>query len=695
MVRKMAYVGFSYLAGMLFASFFSFYALMCVMTLVFIVCAVFYFAKVRHSSGKRRETFDAAILTMLVCAVSASVGIILYSSYDKNVYENVVSYDGKEISFTGEITDLRQYDSGFSLYTAKGEIEGNTKAAVTFFSENDICEISDRICVIGKCEALNDSWKFPEKSYYKSKGIFVKIAEISSLEVQKNNSFTIVSALKDYRDRICTEIRNFLPGQEGAVMLAMLFGDKSELDDSDKICFYRSGIGHIMAVSGAHMVIISGFAMGLLSGLHLGRIEKLILLAFVVLPFAVMVGFTPSVVRSVIMIFIVYSADVFKRQGDTMNSLGIAAIALTLNNPFCVRDPSFLMSFAGVIGIGVIAPAILDAVKTVYKKPDDFTSALVTSFGATLAVYPISVFFFDEMSVVSPLIQILLMPLCTLILFCGAAVLVTGGAVYPLLFIGGSAAHIVLNVCRFFGERPWSYIPLSGKVPKIGVVVIALLAVSAGLLRGRKRCAWAASMGFILMIAAASVERMNLSGSVTAAVIGDDRSSVCIVHDGFKAAVIDLNYGEKCASAAADYLNGYGISTVEAVIFPRGYGDKDLTFSEKLTMFGGFTAVVPTGKYYSECPNGAPIYVTYGKTELDTDYMSAEILSDEVVLLHINGTDILLDSGENTEYKSAINPDISVCYGGYNTNAQGINTEYIAYPDGKYKTEVMSFGSGF
>lgn len=695
MVRKMAYVGFSYFAGMLFASFFSFYALIGVMTLALIVCAVFYFAKVRHSAGKKREMLGAAAVTMLVCTVSASVGIILFSSYDKNVYENVVSYDGREISFTGKITDLKQYDSGFSLYTAKGETESGTKTVVTFFSENDICEISDRICVAGKCEALNDSWKFPEKSYYKAKGIFVKIAEISSLEVQKSNSFTIVSTLKAYRDKICTEIRNFLPGQEGAVVLAMLFGDKSGLDDSDKIYFYRSGIGHIMAVSGAHMVIISGFAMGLLSGLHLGRIEKLIILALVVLPFAVMAGFTPSVVRSVIMIFIVYSADVFKRQGDTMNSLGIAAIALTLNDPFCVRDPSFLMSFAGVIGIGVIAPALLDAVKTVYKKPDDFTSALVTSFGATLAVYPVSVFFFDEMSVVSPLIQILLMPLCTLILFCGAAVLVTGGAFYPLLFIAGSAAHIVLNVCRFFGGQPWSYIPLSGSVPKAGVALTAAIAVTAGLLGGRRRCAWAASMGFVLMIAAASVERMNLSGSVTAAVIGDERSSVCIVHDSFRAAVIDLNYGEKCASAAAGYLNGYGISTVDAVVFPRGYGDKDITFSEKLDMFGKFTAVVPVGKYYSECPNGEPMYISYGKTKLDTDYMSAEILSDEIVLLDLNGTAILIDSSENKELENAAHPDISVYYGGYDTKAQGINTEYITYPDGKYKTEVMSFGSAF
>lgn len=712
MVRKMAYIGFSFIAGMFFASFFSLYIAAAVFGVFAAISAAFF--AVKHK--KRPHKADGQIvMTLAVCLISASVGALRYSIHNTNVYNKTVAFDGQQVSVSGKITECKVLSSGTAIYTVKGKINGGVKATVSFFSDNSSYEISDRADVTGICRRLENSWKFPEKSYYKPKGIYVKLTDITAENFTVNNKFSLQKTLCFYRDSICGKIKNALAEREAAVVLAMVFGEKSGLDDFDKLCFYRSGIGHIMAVSGTHMVLIAGFAIALLSFLPLGSVERFVLLIFVITPFAVMSGLTPSVIRSAVMIFIVYSGTALGRQSDTLNSLGIAALILAGNNPFCIRDPSFLMSFAGVIGISVIAPAISKAVDEIFKTDKTF-DFLIAPLGAAIAVYPASVFFFDELSVVSPIVQILLMPICTLILFCGFAFMVTGGTIGVFLLPAGSAAHIVLNVCRFFGTKQWSYLPLQGNLPKIMAAIIIISAAVVGFMKGRSAAAWTSAAMFAVMLTALSVDRMNLSDRVTVAVIGDTKSSVCIVHDGYKAIVIDLNYGEKCASAAADYLYGYGIGTVDMLVLPRGAYSQDKAFTEGFEHFDTGMVAVPKGRLADEGTfKIIPSEFSYGSTELDNDFAAVMPISKTDIAVKLNGITLFLTEDPQLADSFTEYPDILICYGKnddeleneqivYSENRlylsdenalYGVNAEYFTYPDGRILTEVISFGGSY
>ncbi len=709
MVRKMAYIGFSFIAGMFFASFFSLYISLAVFMLLAVISAVFFALKKKKYPHANDRYFT---VPLAVCLISAVIGVFRYSLYSMNVYDKTVAYDGQQMNFSGQITECRILSTGSAIYTAKGRINDEVKATVSFFSDDTSYEIADYASVTGTCRKLEDSWKFPEKSYYKAKGIYVKLTDITDAVFLSNNNFSLKKALCDYRDKICGKIRNALAEREAAVVLAMVFGEKSGLDDFDKLCFYRSGIG---PVSGTHMVLIAGFTIAVLGFLPLGPVERFILLIFVITPFAVMSGLTPSVIRSAVMIFIVYSGTAVGRQGDVLNSLGIAAIILAAGNPFCIRDPSFLMSFAGVLGISVIAPAISEAVDDCFKTKNTF-DFLIIPLGAAIAVYPVTVYYFDELSIVSPIVQILLMPLCTLILFCGFAFMITGGTIGFFLLPAGSAAHIVLNVCQFFGTKQWSYLPLKGILPKLFATLIVTAAVIAALKKGKRCAAWVSTAMFALMITTLTIDRINPGGKVTAAVIGDTRSSVCIVHNGYKAVVIDLNYGEKCASAAADYLYGYGIGTIDMLILPRGAYPEDKAFSQSFGHFDMGMIAIPKGKYANDDTfNITPTEMSYGSTSLENDFTAVTVINKTNTTVKFNGITLLLTDDPSIADNFAAYPDIVVCYGKnhdvsgnnkvtYSQNvlnlsdenaSYGVNAEYFTYPDGRIKTEVISFGGGY
>lgn len=712
MVRKMAYIGFSFIAGMFFASFFSLYVTAAVLGSLAAISAVFLTVK----RQKRPHKADGSLaITLTICLISASIGVLRYSIYDSYVYNRTIAFDGQQVNFSGKITECKVLSSCSAIYTVKGKINGEIGATVSFFSNNATYEISDYADVKGTCRILEDSWKFPEKSYYKPKGIYVKLTDITAENYTSSNDFSLQKVLCNYRDKICGKIKNTLAEREAAVVLAMVFGEKSGLDSFDKLCFYRSGIGHIMAVSGTHMVLIAGFAIAVLGFLPLGPVERFVLLVFVITPFAVMSGLTPSVIRSAVMIFIVYSGTALGRQSDTLNSLGIAALILAGINPFCIRDPSFLMSFAGVIGISVIAPAISKAVDDCFKT-ENTLDFLIAPLGAAIAVYPVLVFFFDELSVVSPIVQILLMPICTLILFCGFAFMVTGGTIGVLLLPAGSAAHIVLNVCRFFGTKQWSYLPLQGELPKTMAAAIIISAAVFGFVKGRSAAAWVSAAMFAVMITTLSVDRMNLGGRITAAVIGDTKSSVCIVHNGYKAIVIDLNYGEKCASAAADYLNCYGISTVDLLVLPRGAYSEDKAFSESFENFKMGMVAIPKGRFPKEnIFDIVPSEFLYGGTELDNDFAAVTVISKTDIAVKLNGITLFLADNLQIADNFTAYPDIMVCYGESSdvlgksqlkhlkeyllfsdeNASRGVKAEYFTYPDEKIKTEVIGFGGSY
>ncbi len=602
MVRKMAYIGSFWLIGLFLASFLSFSVDLAVSAFVFadaVLLLVIYKTK---------------YVKYAVCAISFSAAVLCYGIYDFFVYRNIIKYDGCSVEVKGVITGYADHSGDKASYTIKGVINDDVKAVVTCYADSISAGVGDKVKVIGKAETFSDSYTFPAESYYRSKGIFLKINNVKNLNYLENDGFSLIKIFDLYRERIIKVIDSNLGVRERSVMAAMLFGDKSDLESSDKTIMYRAGIGHIMAVSGVHMAVVCLFFGYIIDLLPLNRYVRFGMLLIPVFCFSLLAGMSASVIRSAIMIIIVNAGKLFRRRADTFNSLGIAIIMLTAASPFAVRDPSFLLSTAGVFGAGVMAPAAAGYIEK--KRPiGAFMRSLIMTICINAVIFPAAVMFFDEFSLISPLTNIFLMPICEVILICGIIVTVTGGIgiiAAPVLGLSGALCGIVIKTAEFVGNIHCLYIPLGSGIAKLSALAAVILAAASFAIYRKAEITGIVTVCIFLMtVFFINIYRIIPDDNITVAVFRNENAYSAVIHDKQSAVIIDLKGGGKTSGDAVKYLNRKGIYRINALIINSGANIAVPVYKEKLILFDTAEIFIPQ-EYAAFADNGVN-GILYGK----------------------------------------------------------------------------------
>lgn len=591
MVRKMAYVGFSYLLGLLFASFFFFKINTVAAVLILIVLIAACFIDKKH-------------LTVYVCCICFGIGTIFYWTYEHQVYNNIIKYDGQVVTVNGVITSFTLYSGDMCQYEIKGSINNETSADIVCFGSSRLCSIGDNIAVTGKIKKPDNTFLFNSESYYKGKGIYLEISYPESIYITDGNAFPVKRQLISYREYIYDRMYDYLNVEQMAIVKAMLFGDKSSMEDTTKTLLYRAGIGHIMAVSGVHLTVISSVIWFMLCQLPINKYIRLFILIAVTGMFVILSGMSNSVIRAAIMLFIVYSGYLFNRRSDVMNSLGIAAIILTADCPFVVRDASFLLSFAGVIGISTVAPAIISYLEEKIEL-GKIAKSLIVSASVSATVFPISFMFFDEVSVVSPVSNILLMPVCTVILICGMLVTCTGGIgliAFPILKLCGICCNIVTVISTVIGGMNYAYIPLGYEfINEMILIAAAFILLITIICRNSKAVILSTVSAFSVCIAVIMCYRFVPADNITVALLSNGKgASSLVIHDNRSASVIDLRKGGQAHEYIKKYLNQRGIFIIDMLVMGVDEITSPVTYKNNLELFDIRTAVITTNGYADE-----------------------------------------------------------------------------------------------
>lgn len=400
MIRQTLFAGFSYLAGLTAAYNIAVgnnYALV-----ILSICIAVLITAVNKKYIKY----------IILCTMFFNIGVCYEGYYTQNTYNELLKYDGTSQAIKGYVYDVTDTEYGNKILTVKGRIHG-IKTTVAFMVKNDNYNYYDEITIAGKLHKITDSINFPAENYYKSKGIFLQ-GEFTKAVVHKGKNVNpVFRKIKNFRDYIFKKIT--ADGtKESAFLGAMLCGDKSELSQNSKSLLYRTGIGHIFAVSGTHMVIITSIS-GFILQMFLSKRKSIPILLAVIWAFALFAGFSPSIVRAAIMMTLTKAAPLFYREPDVPTSLALAGMVLTFNDPYIIADPSFLMSFSSTFAISVVSPKIC---KSIYLKEKfgNLKRSLIVSTVIMFFTLPFSAVFFNGISVISPIANIFLLPICSLAL---------------------------------------------------------------------------------------------------------------------------------------------------------------------------------------------------------------------------------------------------------------------------------------
>ncbi|MBI2553152.1 MAG: DNA internalization-related competence protein ComEC/Rec2, partial [Candidatus Rokubacteria bacterium] len=219
-----------------------------------------------------------------------------------------------------------------------------------------------------------------------------------------------------------TTIQRHLPPASAALLAGLLLGERTEFPRAADEAFRRAGVYHILAVSGFNVALI---ASAVFLGLSLLRFPRRLVAATAIvllLGFALVVGGQPSVVRATIMGVLLLLGLLLERETNLYNSLALAALLILLWRPGDLWEPGFQLSFAATLGILYLGrPWIRLLVARGW--PPWLAASVAVSLGAQLAVLPVMLLHFNQLSLVGIAANLVVVPLAALATTFGLATL--------------------------------------------------------------------------------------------------------------------------------------------------------------------------------------------------------------------------------------------------------------------------------
>lgn len=207
---------------------------------------------------------------------------------------------------------------------------------------------------IGKIVKINGSIKSLDKMnfddfnygrYVKSMGYKGIIAIKRYTTIGENRFYTVLGKVKfSLRDTF-----RYLYKDKSDFINSLLLGQKENLTEQEKEMFSKTGTSHIIAISGLHTGVLCTMIAIIIKGIN--KFYKLLILTIMMALYSIMVGFSPSVARSIVFVVIMYMAIFLEEKRDGICTLSLIGTFLIINNPYIIYNTSFQLSFLATLSI--------------------------------------------------------------------------------------------------------------------------------------------------------------------------------------------------------------------------------------------------------------------------------------------------------------------------------------------------------
>lgn len=265
-------------------------------------------------------------------------------------------------------------------------------------------------------------------------------------------------SIRDWiHNRVYSVLMDNLNEENANISYAILFGDKNGLDEGVSQMFSYAGISHILAVSGLHVSVLVSIIWFLLDKIKCKKYIKLGVFGGILLFYAYLCYFSPSVCRAGVMAFTLATCKAFKVEYDSLSSLSLAGIIILALSPEKLFSLSFQLSFMCIFSIITLAPAF-DWLFDKIRCPKWLGSALGMSIATNIAVLPVSVNVFGEVSLLGVISNIFVLPIFSVVYVLLFTVVLFSVIIKPLgvfLFLPDIFLHLIKVVATYVGMIPF------------------------------------------------------------------------------------------------------------------------------------------------------------------------------------------------------------------------------------------------
>lgn len=438
-------------------------------------CAFFFFLRDKNSS--RKSATHAALLAAVVAAGMLHVNF----SATPTPYDVRHRADAEaEVLLLGEVLEMPESRREYwrvplavrALHGADSicaQVRGTVLASGKNLSN---LAAGDHVILRGRLRLADEARNpgaFDYRAYLNANGIAALFSCSDSTPVRLFTSGgrrPLARAAHAARSWLQTQIAAFASGQSAALINGMLLGETGELHAEVLEDFSRTGLIHILSISGLHVGFIALLLMLATSLLRIpkGRQGAIVLIALWC--YAYLTGMRPPIVRATAMASVILSGRIFERETNLANNLCVAALFILLWQPLQLFQIGFQLSFAAVAGLTYLyKPALWGLTRVVRsrRRPLRWALALMAAtLAAQLATLPIIALAYGRVPAAALWGNLVVIPL---------AFIVIASAVLACIFaplsafvqqaygaVADGAATLMLGFTKWLATLPWAYV---------------------------------------------------------------------------------------------------------------------------------------------------------------------------------------------------------------------------------------------
>ena len=379
-----------------------------------------------------------------------------------------------------------------------------------------------------------------------------------------------------------------------AVLQALLLGDRSAVSDHREEHFVRTGLMHLLAVSGLHVLLVGMVVFTLLRPLlmrfrlrwHTIEVGRALFTVAVLGLYMLLTGARPSVVRAVVMATLLIGGIVLQRSSHPLNTLGVAALILLLLRPTALFDVGFQLSMSAVAAIVTLNPRLMEGIPESWTRTEagEWTVSMTTvSFAATLGTLPVLLFHFGRASWAGLVLNLPAIPATMLSLSAALCTVVFGGISAGAGASFGAAANVfvqgLLEIARW-GAHVLGGLEMRVASPSVwtlGALVAGTIALAQW---PRARARWRILVfAGVLVVAGVWQPVIEKESSLMDVVFLDvgQGDAVLVTTPDDRHILIDTGprtrYSDAGRRIILPYLDTHGIDRLDAVIITHPDGD--------------------------------------------------------------------------------------------------------------------------
>ncbi len=416
-------------------------------------------------------------------------------------------------------------------------------------------QIGERFRLYGTLSAAEDLPSYPEKKLLLADGCvgILRCESAADCTVLAERQSGLLLRMKQWNFSLSERLRHAVGGEEGDLCAAFLLGDRSGLSGDTTLAFRRSGISHLLALSGMHVSALILILEFLLKNLRISKRLRAILVPVSAIFYLLLTGGALSTVRAVLMLCAVYLAFLLAEDGDPFTALCVALAVSVIAAPNAILDVSLWLSFSAAAGIVVFLPVIrayfgeAEWIKRMPKLGAKLIKGVVLALAvgvfANAAVLAFLAYFFGSASLFSVPITMLLSPiLLPALLLSAIALLLPSFA--PITVLARVCMNGILWVSHQISEIPYGTVRLDGTVTVLLLAALVLSLIVIAVVR-IERMRWLAVPVLLsaAVILAGYLDVLPSRSGTAVTYVTTDAGDALVLTNGRKTVAVDLSDG--------------------------------------------------------------------------------------------------------------------------------------------------------